>query len=447
MVNRFKEFIAAQHLVPHGSKVLLAVSGGRDSVCMAHLFHAAGLPFAIAHCNFNLRPGDCDRDQEFVSRLAACYGVPFFTTSFDTKAYAESHAQSIEEAARDLRYGYFSRLCCDEGFRYVATAHHSDDSVETFFLNLFRGTGIAGLHGIRPSSSRDGMTLIRPMLCFSRREIDDYVRSNGLVYVEDVTNSQLDARRNRIRLQLMPLLRELYPSVDATMLANMERLQQVEEVYFNSIAEVRRCLEHSDRSPYGFPYCWYNRDELLALSPRRTLVYELLRRYDFSATAIDNIVQALVDSQTGTRFLSPRYMAVVDRDRLLVAEQSFLPATPEVDIQPLGRDQLPPSAFGNAGRDIEYIDADLVRQPLTVRQWRAGDRFYPFGMSHQRRLSDFLKDSKINIFEKYCIFVLVDADDRIVWVIGHRADNRFRITDATQRVLRLSLRHDAGHAH
>ena len=440
MLERFKRFVDGQHLFSPGQQVLLAVSGGRDSVCLADLMHAAGYSFAIAHCNFNLRPGDCDRDQEFVRRLAARYEVPFFTTSFDTTAYAGSHSQSIEEAARNLRYGYFSRLATDEGFSCVATAHHSDDSVETFFLNLFRGTGIAGLHGIRPSSLHGSTTIVRPMLCFSRRDIDEYVTRQGLEYVEDSTNSQLDARRNRIRLQLMPLLRELYPSVDATMLANMERLRQVEEVYFNTIDELHSRIVHSDSSPYGFDYLWFDSHELLALSPRRTLAFELLRRYGFSPATVDNIIQALADSQTGARFFSPSYMAVVDRDRLLVAEYFALPQPPVIDIQPIAPDNMPTTqAIKQSSRRAIYVDADRVRQPLTVRLWCHGDRFYPFGMSCQRRLSDFLKDSKTNIFEKYCIFVLVDADDRIVWVIGHRADNRFRITDTTRRILRISV--------
>ena len=241
MLQRFIDYATQQHLFPQGQKVLLAVSGGRDSVVMTDLFHRAGIPFEIAHCNFNLRPGDCDRDEAFVRRMAERYGVACHVASFDTRAEAAATGESIEEAARRLRYEYFAQLS-----PLVATAHHRDDSIETFFLNLFRGTGIAGLHGIRPNSQfsilNSQFSIVRPMLCFSRADIDAYVAEHGLEYVEDYTNAELDARRNRIRHQLMPLLRELYPSVDDTMQANIERLHDTELIYRTYIDELRQRL-------------------------------------------------------------------------------------------------------------------------------------------------------------------------------------------------------------
>ena len=436
MLQRFKDYIEQQHLLPSsGRKVLLAVSGGRDSMCMAHLFLRAGIPFAIVHCNFHLRPGDCDRDQEFVRRFAEELGVEFYTTDFYTRQFASQNDYSIEAAARRLRYGYFFNLCREHNFRYIATAHHRDDSIETFFLNLFRGTGIAGLHGIQPLTERPLMTLIRPMLCFSRQDIDDYVVQHSVSYVEDSTNSSLEHRRNQIRHRLMPLLRELYPSVDTTMVANMERLRQVEAIYDNAVSELGERLRQTATSPFGFDYDYFELDDLRELDPQRTLFFELLRPYGFSAAVVDDIIAALPRAQSGTRFFSPTYMAAIDRDRLVLVDYSFLTSF-KVDTTPLSPDQLP--NLGSEEKTVEYIDADRVHLPLTVRRWRPGDRFYPLGMKQQRRLSDFLKDCKVNIFEKYCVQLLVDADDRIVWVIGLRADNRFRVTPATRRCLRLS---------
>ncbi|MBP5341676.1 MAG: tRNA lysidine(34) synthetase TilS [Bacteroidales bacterium] len=442
MLDRFTQYIAEQHLVPPGGKVLLAVSGGRDSVCMAHLFHRAHIPFAIAHCNFNLRPGDCDRDQEFVRRLAEHYGAEFFTTSFDTRAVAASTGESIEEAARRLRYQYFAQLLKQSNNQtieqwVVATAHHRDDSIETFFLNLFRGTGISGLHGIRPLSTQtirqsgnQAITVIRPLLCFSRSEIDDYIRRHQLSYVEDCTNLSLEHRRNRIRLQLMPLLRELYPSIDTTMAANIERFAQVEEIYDRTVAEMTARVGHMEQSPFGFKYHWYHISELLSLSPCDTLLFELLRPYGFSSTAVGDIISALSSAQTGARFLSQTHIALIDRDRLIVARYPLPASEPKIEISPVPLTDV-------SREHVEHIDADLVRQPLTLRPWRPGDRFCPLGMPHQRRLSDFLKDCKISLLEKQRVYVLVDDLGRIVWVVGLRIDHRFRITDNTRRCLRL----------
>ena len=331
MLERFLQYNEKQHLFPSGQQVLLAVSGGRDSVCLAHLFHRAGIPFAIAHCNFHLRPGDCDRDQHFVASLAENYGVPFHTTDFDTRAYAAAHDQSLEEAARELRYQWFAQLLTHNSqlSTVVATAHHRDDSIETFFLNLFRGTGIAGLHGIRPVSElrikNEELRIIRPLLCFSRADIDAYIVENHLDYVEDYTNAELDSRRNQIRLRLMPLLRELYPSVDDTMAANIERLHDTELLYKEYIEQLRNhyVKPYSSRIP-DLPM------EILSidltqfvsnLSPftfHLSPLFELLRPYGFNATQVSDILSA---TEGGKLFYSPSYVVELHRGQLLIAPQ------------------------------------------------------------------------------------------------------------------------------
>lgn len=371
MLQRFLDYIDRQHLFPPGKQVLLAVSGGRDSVCLAHLCHRAKLPFAVAHCNFHLRPGDCDRDQQFVARLADGYGVPFHTVDFDTRAYAAAHGQSLEEAARELRYEYFAQLLTlnSQLSPVVATAHHRDDSIETFFLNLFRGTGISGLHGIRPVSELRiknlELRIIRPLLPFSRAEIDAYVVGNKLDYVEDYTNAELDARRNQIRLRLLPLLRELYPSFDATMAANIERLHDTELLYKEYISQLgsRLVKPYPSHLP-GLPFEILSIDlsSLISLpSPAHSLLFELLRPYGFNGATVSDILAVVERGQipgsnpSGQIFYSSTHVAEIHRGDLLVAPQT---------------------------------------EPVPGRHPHPGDRVVkqPVNRSKGRLLSDYLKD-------------------------------------------------------
>ena len=405
MLARFKRYISEQHLIPEGATVLLAVSGGRDSVAMADLFRRTGIPFEIAHCNFNLRPGDCDRDEAFVRKLADGYGVPCHVANFDTRAFAAEHGMSIEEAARHLRYEYFAQLLISLSPdslspRILATAHHADDSVETFFLNLFRGTGLHGLHGIRPISQLSTfnfqpVTVVRPLLCFSRADIDAYIAERGLRYVEDYTNAQLDARRNRIRHQLMPLLRELYPNVDATMLANIERLHGSEQLLDSFIEQLRQQIvkpylsilpaEHYHLPPIDA----LDLTQLSTFNSQLSTLYELLRPYGFNDSTVEDILNSIKQSSnpTGRLFYSPTHVAELHRGQLLLAP-------------------LPNSKF--------------KIQNSSIRPWRPGDRFRPKGMRGTRLVSDFLKDLHLSRIEKQYVLVRVDANDRILAVVGLR---------------------------
>ena len=435
MLQRFKDYIAQQHLLPvSGGKVLLAVSGGRDSVALADLMRCAGIPFAVAHCNFHLRGAESDRDQQFVRRLAAEWEAVLHTTDFDTRAYAADHRESIEEAARHLRYDYFASLCAEHGYPCVLTAHHRDDSIETLFLNLLRGTGIHGLHGIRPRSSlttaHGPLTVVRPLLCFSRADIDRYVAEQGLGYVDDSTNFESDARRNALRLRVLPLLRELYPNVDATLQADIDRFADAGEVYDRYVADLRSCLvtEEPSRLPTCTPLTTIHLKELP--EPRTTLLYELLRPYGFTADHAAAILAGPL--RTGSYFHSSSHEAVVDRGRLVVAPLAES-HPPQFAIEEIATDYL------TTTRSTIIVDADCLAQPLTLRPWRAGDRFCPFGMKGMRLVSDFLKDQKLNMLEKRHVYLLLDAEGRIVWVIGLRADNRFRVTPATRRSLRLGI--------
>ena len=400
MLGRFTDYIQQQHLFPEGEEVLLAVSGGRDSVCMAHLFHRAGIPFSIAHCNFHLRPGDCDRDEAFVRHLAESYGVSCHVSQFDTRAVAASTGESIEEAARRLRYEYFLSLIIQRStLTSVATAHHRDDSIETFFLNLFRGTGIAGLHGIRPISElrvkhpeeelstlkkkdvvakNEKLRVIRPLLCFNRAEIDAYVAENHLEYVEDNTNSELEARRNQIRHRLMPLLRELYPSIDDTMAANIERLYGTELIYKKHIEDLRSSLitHHSSLVP-NLPFQILSLDLLSLRSQfsvfnfQFSMLFEFLHPYNFNASTVSDI---LAVKENGKLFFSPTHVAELHRGKLLVA-----PNVP----------------------------------PVAGRHPQSGDRIRL--KKGTRLLSDYLKDRGFSRIERQHLLLHVDTDGFVVF--------------------------------
>lgn len=383
MLQRFKDYILQQHLFSPGEEVLLAVSGGRDSVCMAHLFHQAGFPFSIAHCNFHLRGDDSDRDEAFVRRLAADYGVPCHVAQFDTRAVAAATGESIEEAARRLRYEYFASLLTSLSPKIVAAAHHRDDSIETFFLNLFRGTGIAGLHGIRPISEvrmkNEELIIIRPLLPFSRADIDAFIEENHLEYVEDATNAELDARRNQIRHRLMPLLRELYPSVDATMAANIERLHDTELLYKEYIETLRSQLLKPYPSRLPLEILSLDLPTFRSHFPLSTfhfpLFFELLRPYGFNVSTVRDILSVLErqypagNNPSGQLFYSPTHVVELHRGQLLIA--------PDVEPAP-GRHPQP---------------GDRIRL-------KRGSRL----------LSDYLKDLGLSRIERRHVLLRVNAD-------------------------------------
>lgn len=446
MLHQMEQFMAKEHLLANGKPVLLAVSGGRDSATMAELFFRSGRPFAMAHCNFHLRTGDCDRDEQFVRQLAARYGVECFVEQFDTLDYASCERLSVEEAARCLRYSYFDRLCVEHGFQAVATAHHRDDATETFFINLLRGTGIAGLHGIRPVAScpgtATGTRLIRPLLCFGRSDIDRFVANEGLAYVEDITNGEPLFLRNRIRLQVMPLLREIDPAVDSVMQANMARLAGAEALYREAVERYRATLIAPVEDGYRIAIA-----PLMASAAPATVLYEMLRPYGFSSELSSAVFEAL-DGQPGKQFLSPTYRVVKDRDALFVtplpngAEDAVLI---ESGIETI---KTPVALrFSHCARaevatlavpaTCALFDADKVQFPLSLRHWREGDRFRPFGMNGSQLLSDYFKDKKLSLSQKESAWLLCDADDTILWVVGRRAAATAAVTGATRSVLRI----------
>ena len=405
--------------------LLAAVSGGRDSVVLAELLHRQGFRFEIAHCNFHLRGDESDRDEAFVHSLAERLGVPCHVAQFDTERYAREHGLSVEMAARELRYSFFEQTRRERGLDLIAVAHHRDDSVETFFLNLLRGTGVAGLGGIKPLNGH----IVRPLLPFSREEIDRFVEEEKLQYVEDHTNATLLFQRNRIRHQLLPLLRELSPSFDHTMETNMSHLADASAIVDLYVDTLRQ------RAVTQRP------DGIIAIAlaevgePRETLLFELLRPYNFAPSTVHDLADGL-GGESGRLFLSRTHKMVRDRETLQIVPLDA-PDTPPSYTTTL----LPRHELQSLRCDSNFIlcDPAKLRQPLTLRHWREGDRFQPFGMRGSRLLSDYWNDLKLSLLEKERAWLLCDRDGSIVWVIGMRADGRWAVDDTTTEVLRIEI--------
>ena len=398
--------------------------------------HAAGFPYAIAHCNFHLRPGDCDRDEAFVRSLSRNYGVAIHVSKFQTTEYALQQGLGTEDAARRLRYDWFARLCGEHGYPALLTAHHRDDSNETFFLNLLRGTGLTGLHGILPVNG----LVVRPLLPFSRAEIEEYALSQGLSHVEDVTNASLLYRRNQVRHRLLPLLRELQPTADSSIARTVDNLQSVERLYMALLQPIRQQLltvlpDDIMRLSLDFSSVIPG-DQSGFIGTQ--LLFELLRPYGFNAAAAASILAA---DTSGRTFQSPSHMAVLDRGFLLISplqskEQEPLPG---LQIQHLSATQPFPNPR-TLPSDQMLLDADTIVLPLALRHWREGDRFHPLGMPGcSQLLSDYFSDHKYSLLDKRCQLLLVDADDRILWIVGHRTAHHCRVTSDSQRILLVTI--------
>lgn len=455
-----RSFASVHELFVYGGKYIVALSGGADSVSLLfvlkHLEHELGIDVEAAHCNFHLRGAESVRDEEFCKQLCERLSVPLYLIHFDTQAYADLHRVSIEMAARDLRYGYFENLRRDIEAQDICVAHHRDDSVETVLLNLVRGTGLRGLRGIQP---RNG-NIIRPLLSLSREDIVQYLDALGESYVTDSTNLHNDVKRNKIRLDVMPLLRELNPSVSQSIFESSlrvgEALKVFDEAMKQSIADVttppRGCTCPKYTLQANHPLT-ISIDRLKQQpSPEYTL-HEILSPRGFTSAQIDQIYGSLDSCSAGKIIASDSHELAFDRGSLLVqprtnaadaARSMRIPETGtyvfsdslkiKVAAEDCGDDYVPSRAA-----DCVCLDASDIKFPLTLRHIEQGDRFVPFGMNGMKLVSDYLTDRKKNVFEKRAQLVVTDAQQRIVWLVGERTDNRFRISKETSKALRLTL--------
>ena len=433
-LENFTDYIRQNALFAPGDRILLAVSGGKDSVLMVHFFKQAGFTFGIAHCNFGLRSAESQRDEHFVRMLAATLEVPFYVTQFETKAYAAQHKISTQMAARELRYNWFEEIKIAEKYNWVAVAHHQDDAIETVLLNLTRGTGIAGLHGILPKREQ----LIRPLLFLSRAGIDELIDSEGIEFVEDSSNLSAAYARNKLRLEVIPKLKEINPNLEQTFEHNIQRFSETELVLQQVVAVKRQelCEERKDG-------IYLSIEKIEALSPKRLLLFELLKVYGFTETVLDEVLNSM-DKQSGTSFYSAGYRLTIDREELIISVITIGNEYLNQVIHPADENiQLKESVITIGYSDIigyknelnmAFVDADRLIFPLIIRQWQEGDRFMPLGMKNYKKLSDFFIDQKIPLPQKEAIPILINGNGEVIWVVGLRQDNRYKVTATTKKV-------------
>lgn len=438
-VEQFISYIKKNALFTASDKILLAVSGGKDSVLMAQLFKLSNYNFSIAHCNFNLRGDEAQRDESFVKLLAATLDVQFYVTHFDTKGYSNEHHISTQMAARDLRYQWFEKVRQEGDYSYIALAHHQNDVIETLLLNLTRGTGISGLHGILPKKDK----LIRPLLFLSRQQIDEVTESENIAFVEDSSNETTKYARNKIRLNVVPQLRDINPNLEHTFSQNIKRFAETEEVLRQAVEQKRNEITREENGATCFSI-----EKIKKLYPQKILLFELLSPYHFTDSVVDEILESLT-KQSGTSFYSHSHRATINRDDLMISalpkkevfEHHFM--HPQDEFLKVEGHKISlyytESNLVEDNRNKAFVDFEKLIFPLIIRFRQDGDRFMPLGMKQFKKLSDFLIGNKIPLPQKDKIPLLINGNGEIIWVAGLRQDNRYKVNATTKKVAIFEL--------
>ncbi len=437
MLDQLLEFIQRQKLFHSSEKVLLAVSGGVDSIVLMHLFKAAKFNFAILHCNFQLRGEESDEDEVFVNKLSSDYEVPCFVKRFETENYARNQGISIQMAARELRRKWFDEILKTEHFDKIATAHHLNDSLETAIFNLTKGTGISGLQGIVPFKK----PYIRPLMFATREMIHQYADRNNLEWREDRTNASVKYSRNLIRHHVIPELKKINPNLEFTFAQSMERISAATRIYRNFIAKQKATLLNSQNEIIKINKSLINH----TIEPQIVL-FEALEEYGFNFKQIKDILEVF-EGQPGKVFYSSTHQLIIDREELILEEkrkekydewqvfehtESVELENGKMDFKVINAGEIPIST----DKKVAMLDLDQLQFPLLLRTWKPGDAFYPLGMKHKKKVSDFMIDEKIPVNLKKQTLTLFSGID-LVWLVGHRIDERYKITKQTRKILRI----------
>lgn len=440
LVTAFKQYINSNDLFTAKDHLLIAVSGGVDSVVLCELCSRAGYSFSIAHCNFQLRGTESEADEQFVKELAGKYAVPFFVKIFDTEDYAAANKVSIQVAARELRYAWFTQLInLSAGqLKYLLTAHHADDNIETITMNFFKGSGINGLKGILPKQNN----IVRPLLFATKENILYFAKENNLAYREDSSNSSDKYTRNYFRNQLLPGIEKVFPQVKENLLHNAERFREINSIYQAAIQKIKSKLVITKGTEQHIPVLKLQLTEAMP-----TVLYEIIKDYGFTAHQAEEVAK-LLESESGKYVRSATHRILRNRKWLII---SPLNATSARHYLIEEKDSMVNFSAGTlliqqmekpASIDKDPLTAQLdsrhIQFPLLLRKWKTGDYFYPLGMAKKKKISRFLIDLKLSLNQKQEVWV-VESNKKIIWVVGHRIDDRCKITGSTKDILSLSL--------
>jgi tRNA(Ile)-lysidine synthase len=437
MFNDFQKYVEENRLFNKNNKILLAVSGGMDSMAMSHLFLRGGYNIGIAHCNYCLRGEESDGDEEFVRKFADDNKIQFYSIRFDTKVYARKNGSSVQMAARKLRYDWFEKLRKEFYWDLTAVGHNMNDNIETLLINLTRGTGLAGLTGIKPASNQ----IVRPLLFASRQNINDYCKLNSLAFREDKSNLETKYTRNKIRHLIIPVLKEINSSVESTINEVSHRLSEINEILTFYIDNLRDQLAVINETSVSFRISGL-KDHM----KNRTVIFELFKPFGITSHTAEDLIK-VIGGNPGGQVFTRTHRIIRDRDQLII---TAVDKNPEIfieisEISDLAECQFIKSAeILKAGpgfkiskeRNIAELDFDLVTFPMCIRTWRSGDYFFPLGMNNKKKLSDYFIDRKYSIDRKEKS-LLLESGGMIAWIIGERIDDRFKVKQTTSTVLRV----------
>jgi tRNA(Ile)-lysidine synthase len=436
MLQKFKKHININFPFLKDKKLLIAISGGVDSVVLTHLLHELNFDISLAHCNFQLREKESDLDEEFIGLLAQKTSNQIFTIKFDTEEFASKNKLSTQIAARELRYNWFQEVIKKHNFDYVLTAHHADDNLETFLINLTRGSGLDGFTGIPKINGN----IVRPLLTFSREEILAYAKINTINWREDASNATTKYIRNKIRHKVIPVLKEINPNLLETFAKTLENLQESKQIIEDKIANISSEVIKSKNNILKI-----NIDKINQLSNPKAYLYQLLKDYNFTEW---NDVYNLLSAQSGKHVFSKTHRLLKDREYLLLSENLISNAIEQekflIDenqskiLHPIHLNFEVVQQKSTENKRTIYVDKDLLKYPLIVRKWENGDYLYPLGMQGKKKLSKYFKDEKFSLLDKENTWLLCNAENEIIWVLNHRQDSRLSLKKTSKNILKIT---------